>query len=109
MPDSLLMTAALVCTTAGMGWLALAMDVHWNQVCPAPRPRRTILVLRALGSASLLGSLVLCLMADTATMAVLVWMMLLAVSAAAVAFVLSTRPRFLAPLIGVSSRPCEPS
>ena len=44
-----------------------------------------------------------------ATMAVLVWMMLLAVSAAAIAFVLSSRPRILAPLVGVSSRPCEDS
>jgi len=109
MPDSLLLMAAFVTATTGMGWLALAMDAHWNQVCTAPRSRRTILVLRALGSASLLGSLVLCLMADTATMAVLVWMMLLAVSAATITFVLGTRPRFLAPLIGVSSRPCEHS
>ena len=109
MPDSLLLTAALVVATAGMGWLALAMDVHWNQVCAAPRSRRTMVVLRVMGSASLLASLVFCLLADAATMATLVWMMLLAVSAATIAFVLSTRPRILAPLIGVSSRPCEHS
>lgn len=100
MPDSLLMIAAFVCATFGMGWLALAMDVHWNQVSAAPRSRRTILVLRVLGTASLLGSLALCLLADTATMATLVWMMLLAVSAATIAFVLSTRPRILAGLAG---------
>lgn len=100
MPDSLLMVAAFVCTTVGMGWLALAMDVHWNQVTAAPRSRRTILAMRVLGAASLLGSLILCLLADTATMAALVWMMLLAISAATIAFVLSTRPRILAPLTG---------
>ena len=100
MPDPVLLASAFVCAVVGMGWLALAMDVHWNQVCDVPRPRRTIVILRALGSASLLGSLVLCLMADTATMAVLVWMMLLAVGAAATAFVLGARPRTLAPLAG---------
>jgi hypothetical protein len=101
--------AAFFTATVGMGWLALAMDVHWTQVCAAPRSRRTILFLRVLGAASLFGSLVLCLAADTATMAVLVWMMLLAVGAASIAFVLSARPRILLPLIGVSSRPCEHS
>lgn len=100
MPDSVLLAAALVCAVVGMGWLALAMDVHWDQVCEVPRPRRTIVILRSVGSAALLVSLVLCLVADTATMAVLVWMMLLAVGAAATAFMLSTRPRLLAPLAG---------
>ena len=99
MPDSLLLIAALACSTAGMGWLALAMDVHWNQVFVSHRARRPA-VLRVLGSAALVASLLLCLAADTATMAVLVWMMLLAISAAAIAFVLSTRPRILAPLAG---------
>lgn len=107
MPDSVLLAAALVCAAVGMGWLALAMDVHWAQVCDVPRSRRSIVVLRALGSVSLLGSLVLCLIADTATMALLVWMMLLTAGAVTTAFVLSTRPRILAPLVGVSSRPCE--
>jgi hypothetical protein len=41
----------------------------------------------------------LCLLADTATMAVLVWMMLLAIAAASIAFVLSSQPRLLAPLV----------
>ena len=109
MPDSALLAAALVCAAIGMSWLALAMDFHWDQVCAAPRSRRNIVVLRMLGASSLLGSLVLCLVADTATMAVLVWMMLLALAAVSVAFVLSTRPRILALLVGVSWRSCEPS
>jgi len=99
MPDALLLIAALVCAVIGMGWLALAMDVHWNQVRAAGRSPRTAIVLRVLGWASLAASLVLCLMADTATMAVLVWMMLLAVAAASIAFVLSVQPGILAPLI----------
>ena len=83
-----------------MGWLALAMDVHWNQVRDDPpfaaqRHRSP----RMLGAASLVASLVLCLLADTATMAVLVWMMLLAVAAVTIALVLSRKPRMLAPLV----------
>jgi hypothetical protein len=46
------------------------MDVHWNQVRATRRSPRTVIALRVLG-ASLVGSLVLCLLADTATMAVL--------------------------------------
>ena len=99
MPDALLLAAALVCTVIGMGWLALAMDVHWNQVRATRRSPRTVIVLRVLGAASLVASLVLCLLADTATMAVLVWMMLLAVAAVTIALVLSRKPRMLAPLI----------
>jgi hypothetical protein len=99
MPDALLLLAALTSAAVGMSWLALAMDVHWKQVRPmSPRAAGSARLLRVLGAASLIASLVLCLLADTATMAVLVWMMLLAVSAAAVAFVLSSQPRLLAPL-----------
>jgi hypothetical protein len=97
MPDALLLLAAWVCAELGMAWLALAMDVHWLQVRETiARSRGAVSALRVLGSAALLGSLVLCLAADTATMAVLVWMMLLAVSASTIAFVLSWRPRVLA-------------
>lgn len=99
MPDAILLVAALACAVLGMGWLALAMDVHWNQVRATPRLPRTVTVLRVLGAASLLGSLVLCLMADTATMGVLVWMMLLAVAAATIAFALSSRPTMLVLLV----------
>ena len=99
MPDAVLLLAALVCTVLGMGWLALAMDVHWNQVRTARRSPRTAAVLRMFGTASLVVSLVLCLLADTATMAVLVWMMLLAVAAVTIALVLSRKPRMLAPLV----------
>ena len=103
MPDALLLAAAFVCTAIGMGWLALAMDVHWKQVRAIERRSpRVLIVLRALGVISILASLVLCLLADTATMAVLVWMMLLAVAAVTIAFVLSSQPRLLTPLIAFS-------
>ena len=100
MPDAVWLLAAFVFAQVGMGWLALAMDVHWLQVRGSGRPhRRVVIALRILGSAALVFSLWLCLLADTATMAVLVWMMLLAVSASAVAFVLSWRPKVLARLV----------
>lgn len=104
MPDAALQILALLSTVVGMGWLALAMDVHWDQVREArARSRAVIVSLRVLGWSSLVVSLLLCLVADTATMAVLVWMMLLALSAATIAFVLSWRPRVLAPLAAVAS------
>jgi hypothetical protein len=97
MPDEFWLSTAFVCSVIGMGWLALAMDVHWKQVhAGAPLSRRASVVARCLGFSALTASLVLCLLADTATMAVLVWMMLLALSAAVVAFLLSWRPRVLA-------------
>ncbi|HTU66379.1 MAG TPA: DUF3325 domain-containing protein [Steroidobacteraceae bacterium] len=95
MPDTVWTIAALLSAELGMAWLAQAMDVHWRQVRgDAPRPVSR--ALRPLGYAALIAALVLCLLANTATMAVLVWMMLLAVSAVSVAFVLSWRPRLLA-------------
>lgn len=97
-----LLSLALIASVAGMGWLALSMPVHaqqaWNHV-PSPSVLRG---LRGLGSAAVLAAFALCLGADHATMAVLVWFMALAGAALAVAFMLSWRPqwlRFLAPWI----------
>ena len=100
MPDSLMLLFAFILALAGMGWLALAMEVHWEQVysetaCPSALQRR----LRWLGGLALLGSLVLCLAVDHATMAALVWFMTLAASAIMVAFTLSWRARWLAVLL----------
>lgn len=89
----LLIAAAL--SLAGMAWLALAMDVHWGQVMhrPAEAATGTRRVLRGLGTLALPLSLLACLMADRPSMAVLVWVMLLAGSAAAVAMLLAHRPQ----------------
>lgn len=90
-----LLSLALVASLAGMGWLALSMQVHaqqaWNHV-----PSSSVLKgLRWLGSAALLAAFALCLSADHATMAVLVWFMALAGAALAIAFTLSWRPQWL--------------
>lgn len=100
MPDAFFLIAALLSASVGMGWLALAMDVHWKQVCGSRvLSHRRVIVLRTLAVAALLSSLIFCLLADTATMAALVWMMALAIASVFVAYLLSWRPRALAPLV----------
>jgi hypothetical protein len=95
-----MLIAALAACIAGFAWLALAMDAHWLQVRGEPAGRgRTRLALRLLGAAALLGALLVCLRVDHASMAVLVWVMALAAAALVVAFTLSWRPRWLAPLV----------
>jgi hypothetical protein len=94
MSEALWLLVAAALSLAGMAWLALAMDVHWGQVMrrPAEAAARTRRVLRALGLLALPLALLACLMADRPSMAVLVWVMLLAGSAAAVAMLLARLP-----------------
>ncbi|RYF27891.1 MAG: DUF3325 domain-containing protein [Comamonadaceae bacterium] len=100
MPDAILHAAALAANVIGLAWLALSMDVHWEQVRGAPPPaRRTVVQLRWLGAAGVLVSLMLCLAVDHASMAALVWFMTLAGGALAIAFTLSWRPHVLRPLV----------
>jgi hypothetical protein len=96
MPDAVLHAAALAASVLGMAWLALAMEVHWDQVRGTiALPARTARGLRLLGAAGLATSLALCLAVDHASMAVLMWVMGLAAAALAVAFTLTWRPRWL--------------
>lgn len=90
------LAGAAVLALAGAGWLALTMEVHWRQVHDGPQPGvATRGVLRMLGALALLASLLLCLMSDRASMAVLVWVMLLAVGVVSVALMLAWRPEGL--------------
>lgn len=95
-PAALLLAGAALLLVVALGWLALAMDSHWEQVHgqagPPPTQRKR---LRLFGSLLLLTSLLLCLRADHASMAVLVWAMLAAGGVVVIAFVLSWRPRWL--------------
>jgi hypothetical protein len=96
MRDALLLAAALAAAVLGMGWLALAMDAHWEQARGArPRTPAAVRLLRALGALGLAASLALCLAVDHASMAALVWVMALAAAALAVAGTLAWRPRWL--------------
>ena len=100
MPDALLLAAAWLTNGVGLGWLALSMDTHWEQVRGTePLVRSTVRTLRWMGAVGLAAALALCLAVDHASMASLVWFMTLAGAALAVAFTLSWRPRLLGSLI----------
>lgn len=100
----LLLTAALLVCLAGMACLALAMEVHWEQVrADAPLSRGGVWRLRALGALALGSGLMLCLAVDHASMATLVWVMALAVAALLVALTLTWRPQWLRALAWVGA------
>ncbi|KQQ32914.1 hypothetical protein ASF61_12500 [Duganella sp. Leaf126] len=105
MPDGLMLLLALAATVIGMGWLALSMDNHWQQVRgTAACPPATARSLRILGALALLASLVLCLMVDAASMASLVWVMSVALATVVVALTLTWRASALAPLLWWTGR-----
>jgi hypothetical protein len=106
MHKALLLILALVCSAGGIAWLALAMEVHWQQAqgTDAGPARRTAIGLRVLGGTALAVSFIVCLVADHATMAVLVWVMSLAASALLVALMLAWQPRWLARLTPWTAR-----
>ena len=106
MPRGAWLAVAQLCSIGGLAWLALAMDVHWQQVrgTLAPPGRATVAGLRLLGVGALSASLLVCLHADHPTMAALVWVMSLAVAALAVALTLTWRPRWLAWLAAWAGR-----
>lgn len=95
----LLLCIAMMMCICGMAWCALAMEVHWRQVRNDRLSAWTAGILRIFGAVALLTSLLLCLAADHASMAVLVWIMMTAAAAFCVAFMLAWRPSWLAPLI----------
>jgi Protein of unknown function (DUF3325) len=91
---------AQVLSVIGMGWLALALDAHWEQVFgPRPRLRVTSGLLQIMGAAALANSLMACFWADHPTMAPLVWIMGLAAAALSIAMLLAWRPRWLGVLV----------
>jgi len=94
-PWIVLILAALSCFT-GFVWLALAMNAHWQQVMDTNAPSAQVRArLRLLGSLGLLVSAAFCFVADHPSMAVLVWLMLLAAGAPAVGMLLAWRPQLL--------------
>jgi hypothetical protein len=87
--------AALLTAVVGMGWIALSYESHWQQVFPNGVFKPEQVRLKAAGWGSLLVSGGCCLAADHPSMAVLVWVMLLTLSAVAVAMLLSRQPGLL--------------
>ena len=110
MADALLLAVAFLCAFAGMGWLALAMKPHWVQVGAAvPHSRPLARRLRFFGGACLLLSLAVCLIADDASMACLVWIMTLSAAALLVAMTLAHAPRSLAFLAAIAGGARDPA
>lgn len=99
MPESthaaILLSCALLVSVASMGWLALSMQVHAQQVWERATSARTSRVLRALGGIGIVAALALCLAVDHATMATLVWVMAVTGASLLIAFILSAHPRWL--------------
>ncbi len=79
----------------GMVWLALAKKAHWHQLCEQPLPQKKQMLYRLLGYVALLISLVLCLLADNTSIAILVWVMSMTLAVVSIAFTLSYRPHWL--------------
>lgn len=92
---SMMLLLAAIASVAGFTWLALAMDVHWQQVQGAAGSAPSQRMLRLLGAAGLAVSAVFCFLADRPSMAALVWVMLMATAAALVAMTLAWRPQVL--------------
>jgi hypothetical protein len=101
-----LLLSAVLASVAGMGWLALSMQVHAQQVWGSALTVASPRLLRTLGAFALALSLWLCLRVDHASMAVLVWVMTLATTGILVAFILTWRAswlRLLAPWLRATS------
>jgi hypothetical protein len=100
MADAWLRLAAFACSSCGMAWLALAMPAHWLQVRGSKnRPAYTARTLRVLGAGALALSLALALRADHASIAPILWVMMLTAAALLVAITLAARPAWLSWLI----------
>lgn len=100
MPDWIMLVFAQALSLLGMGWFALALDAHWQQVFGA-RPRRAATrgLFRIMGALALANSLAACFWADHPSMAPLVWVMGLAAAAIFIAMLLAWRPQWLAVLV----------
>ncbi len=93
MPDTLWFLFATICSLLAMGWLALAMPAHWQQVFDdtikhAPNAS----LMRALAIGMLFLSAYCCLQADHFSMAILVWVLLLVGSGMTTGMILSYMP-----------------
>jgi len=104
MVDAGLLMLAFLCSFTGMSWLALALKPHWVQVRDAvPHSESLVRRLRWFGATGLVLSLAVCLVADHASMAWLVWIMTLSAAALLVAMALAYAPRSLSWLAAIAS------
>ncbi|MBK7463624.1 MAG: DUF3325 domain-containing protein [Betaproteobacteria bacterium] len=101
MAEALTLCLAALFSLTGMGWLALSLEVHWRQIFG----RKAVLTasaanwLRLAGWIGLLLAAICCFIADRPSMAVLVWVMLLAGAATTIALLLAWRAHWLRVLV----------
>lgn len=95
MLDLGLRIAALMTSFAGLTLLALSLKVHWQQLfADKHHPKGSQRIwLRLFGASFLLMSMWFCVLTDNTAMAVLVWIMFLALSALLVAMMFAVCSR----------------
>ena len=90
------LSGATLITIVSFGWLALAMNKHWRQVFNTDGPSERIkTVLRLLACLGLLVSFYICLLANHASIAALVWIMLLTGASIVIGMLLTWKPSVL--------------
>ena len=97
MPEPLGTIAALGLGFAGWALLALSQREHWRAAAgelPHPCARR-LRIVRLLAALLFAGALAACVAGHGGGFGALLWMLLLAAGALAVAFTLAWRPRWL--------------
>jgi hypothetical protein len=95
-PEELWLAISFFGSLVGMGWFALALEVHWQQVhSSVPLTSGTQRRLRVLGALALAVSLTASFLADHPSMAPLTWIMGIAAAALSIALILAWRPRAL--------------
>ena len=100
MPESAWLAISLLTSLVGMGWLASTIDAHWQQVSGrVPLSSSWRRSLRVLGATALTLSLLMSFRADHPSMAPLVWIMGLGVSALLIGLTLAFAPAALAMIL----------
>lgn len=101
MAETLALYLAALLSLTGMGWLALSLEVHWRQIFGRNVQLTASAAnwLRLAGWSGLLLSAICCFIADRPSMAVLVWVMLLAGAATTIALLLAWRAHWLRLLV----------
>jgi hypothetical protein len=87
--------AALAASCLGFCCLAMSMARHWQDITGEQAGPHPASALRAVGYSTLAASLVLLWLLDGPGFGSVLWVLMLTVTAAAVAFVLTWRPTWL--------------
>lgn len=93
--DALYLFLACLAGTVGMGWLALSQARNWRAVMTGSMPGKVARWFRIAGWSAIFASLILCILRDGGSFAVILWPLILAVSAFVIAMALTYKPAVL--------------